>query len=85
MPLNLFLPAGSTSPWPLVCFEWLQRPENILAGHSTWIDYRPSDRRKAVRILHHKTGVMVWMALGIRLVQVCHSDLSALLAMEKGA
>lgn len=48
---------------PLVCFEWLQRPENILSGHLAWTDYRPSDRPNAVRILHHKTGEMVWMAL----------------------
>ena len=48
---------------PLVCFEWLQRPENILAGHLAWTDYRPSDRPNAVRILHHKTGEMVWMML----------------------
>ena len=30
---------------PLVCFEWLQRPENVLAGHLRWTDYRPSCHR----------------------------------------
>jgi hypothetical protein len=40
---------------PLICFEWHQRPENILAGHLTWTDYRPPGRPNAVRILHHKT------------------------------
>jgi hypothetical protein len=41
---------------PLICFEWHQRPENVLAGHLTWPDYRPSDRPNTVRIEHHKTG-----------------------------
>ena len=41
---------------PLVCFEWLQRPENVLAGHLRWSDYRPHDRPCHVRIVHHKTG-----------------------------
>jgi hypothetical protein len=25
----------------VICFEWLQRPENVLAGCITWQDYRP--------------------------------------------
>jgi hypothetical protein len=48
---------------PLVAFEWHQRPENVLAGHLTWIDYRPPERPNAVRILHHKTGELVWLPL----------------------
>jgi hypothetical protein len=48
---------------PLVCFEWLQRPENILAGHLRWTDYRPPERPKHVRIVHHKTGEVVWHPL----------------------
>ena len=48
---------------PLICFEWHQRPENVLAGHLTWADYRPSDRPNTVRILHHKTGEIVWLPL----------------------
>jgi hypothetical protein len=44
---------------PLICFEWHQRPENVLAGHLTWADYRPAERPNAVRVLHHKTGEVV--------------------------
>lgn len=47
----------------LICFEWLQRPENVLAGKITWADYRPSDRPGHVRVFHHKTGEIVWMPL----------------------
>src|SRR5262245_32332109 len=48
---------------PLICFEWHQRPENVLAGHLTWADYKPSDRPNSVRIEHHKTGEMVPLPL----------------------
>lgn len=48
---------------PLICFEWHQRPENVLAGHLTWTDYRPAERPDSVRILHHKTGEQVWLPL----------------------
>ena len=48
---------------PLVCFEWLQRPENILGGHLRWTDYRPIERPHHVRIVHHKTGEIVWHPL----------------------
>jgi hypothetical protein len=48
---------------PLACFEWLQRPENVVAGYLAWTDYKPVDRPSAVRIAHHKTGAMVWMPL----------------------
>lgn len=48
---------------PLVCFEWHQRPENVLAGHLSWGDYRPPERPHAVRVLHHKTGELVWLPL----------------------
>jgi hypothetical protein len=48
---------------PLVCFEWLQRPENVLAGHLRWPDYRPAERPCHVRIVHHKTGEVVWHPL----------------------
>src|SRR5215831_8665152 len=48
---------------PLICFEWHQRPENVLAGHLTWTDYRPPNRPNAVRIHHHKTGELVWLPL----------------------
>ena len=48
---------------PLICFEWHQRPENVLAGHLTWADYRPADRPHMVRVLHNKTGVLVSLPL----------------------
>jgi hypothetical protein len=48
---------------PLVCFEWHQRPENVLAGHLTFTDYRPPERPNAVQIVHHKTGERVWLPL----------------------
>jgi hypothetical protein len=48
---------------PLICFEWHQRPENVLAGHLTWADYRPSDRPNTVRVFHHKTGELVSLPL----------------------
>jgi integrase len=47
----------------LICFEWLQRPENVLDGKITWADYRPADRPGHVRVLHHKTREVVWMPL----------------------
>ena len=48
---------------PLVCFEWHQRPENVLAGHLSWGDYRPPERPNSVRVLHHKTGELAWLPL----------------------
>jgi hypothetical protein len=51
---------------PLICFEWHQRPENVLAGHLTWADYRPAERPNAVRVVHHKTGEVVWLPLAAR-------------------
>ncbi|MBS0240283.1 MAG: hypothetical protein JSR89_17860 [Proteobacteria bacterium] len=48
---------------PLICFEWHQRPENVLAGHLAWTDYRPAERPNAVRILHHKTGELCLLPL----------------------
>jgi hypothetical protein len=48
---------------PLVCYEWHQRPENVLAGHLRWADWRPPERSDAVRIEHHKTGEEVWLPL----------------------
>jgi len=48
---------------PLIAFEWLQRPENVLAGHIGWADFRPAEHPNAVQIDHHKTGVKVWQPL----------------------
>jgi hypothetical protein len=43
----------------VVCFEWLQRPENVLAGYIRWTDYRGREAPNAIRIFHHKTGAVV--------------------------
>jgi len=43
----------------VICFEWLQRPENVLAGYVTWSGYRSKDHPTQIRIEHHKTGQMV--------------------------
>ncbi|MGJ4888890.1 hypothetical protein ACQR1Y_11890 [Bradyrhizobium sp. HKCCYLRH3099] len=43
----------------VICFEWLQRPENVLAGYVTWNDYRGPRAPGMIRIEHHKTGEMV--------------------------
>jgi hypothetical protein len=47
----------------VICFEWLQRPENVVGGYLTWPDYRPTDFPRALRIVHHKTGARVWHPL----------------------
>ena len=47
----------------LICFEWLQRPENVIAGKITWGDYRGESHPKHVRIFHHKTGEVVMQPL----------------------
>ena len=47
----------------VICFEFLQRPENVLAGHITWSDYRNGEWPNAMRIFHHKTKQVVWHPL----------------------
>ena len=47
----------------VICFEWLQRPENVLAGYIRWTDYRSKEWPNAVRIEHHKTGEQIWHPL----------------------
>jgi hypothetical protein len=47
----------------VICFEWLQRPENVLSGYLHWSDYRPLEAPNAIRIEHHKTGAVVWHPL----------------------
>src|SRR5207342_3089820 len=42
----------------VICFEWLQRPENVIAGHIKWSGYRTGPK-PAIRIEHHKTGEIV--------------------------
>lgn len=43
----------------VICFEWLQRPENVLAGYVTWNGYRGKEHPTQIRIEHYKTGEMV--------------------------
>jgi hypothetical protein len=43
----------------VICFEWLQRPENVLAGYIRWSDYRSREAPTTLRIMHHKTGAVV--------------------------
>ena len=43
----------------VICFEWLQRPENVLAGYIRWADYRGNEAPTSIRIEHHKTGAVV--------------------------
>ena len=43
----------------VICFEWLQRPENVLAGYIRWSDYRAAASPNAITIEHHKTGAKV--------------------------
>jgi hypothetical protein len=47
----------------VICFEWLQRPENVLAGYLRWSDYRSTEWPNAIKIEHHKTGAVVWHPL----------------------
>lgn len=47
----------------VICFEWLQRPENVVAGFLTWPDYRSKSWPHAVRIEHHKNKALVWHPL----------------------
>jgi hypothetical protein len=41
----------------VICFEWLQRPENVIAGHIKWTGYR--NPKPTIRIEHHKTSEVV--------------------------
>jgi len=43
----------------VIAFEWLQRPENVLAGYITWAGYRGREHPTAIRIEHHKNGQTV--------------------------
>jgi hypothetical protein len=42
----------------VICFEWLQRPENVIAGHIKWTGYRPA-AKSTIQIEHHKTGAVI--------------------------
>jgi hypothetical protein len=47
----------------VICYEWLQRPENVLAGVLRWPDYRSKEWPNAIKIMHHKTDATVWHPL----------------------
>ncbi len=47
----------------VICFEWLQRPENVLGGYLRWPDYRSKEWPNHIKIEHHKTGATVWHPL----------------------
>jgi hypothetical protein len=47
----------------VICFEWLQRTENVLAGFVRWTDYRPPEKSTFLRIEHARTGEVVWHPL----------------------
>jgi hypothetical protein len=55
----------------VICFEWLQRPENVLAGYLRWTDYRSKEWPNAIKIEHHKTGAVVWHPLEERTSATC--------------
>lgn len=54
---------GECAAAAVICFEWLQRPENVVAGYFRWSDYSPPEHPGWVRIEHHKTGVVGWHPL----------------------
>ncbi|MCR6732848.1 MAG: hypothetical protein NVV83_01530 [Afipia sp.] len=42
----------------VICFEWLQRPENVIAGSIKWNDYRGPANPTKIIVAHHKTGTV---------------------------
>ena len=64
----------------LICFEWHQRPENVLAGSITWHDYRHVDDPHVVHIRHRKTGVVVPLPLEDENCEPFYPELDAYLA-----
>ena len=67
----------------VICFEWLQRPENVIAGHIKWSGYRTGPK-PTIQIEHHKTGAIVNHPLEERLengsVVKFYSDAEAILS-----
>ena len=66
----------------IICFEWLQRPEDVREGRLTWTDYRPPTHPAEVLVFHHKTGKRVWQPLetedGLRLYPELESMIECL-------
>ncbi|MDB5532652.1 MAG: hypothetical protein JWO28_967 [Hyphomicrobiales bacterium] len=51
--------AISAAAAAVICFEWLQRPENVIAGHVKWSGYRVKGKPPTIQIEHHKTGAII--------------------------
>jgi len=71
----------------VICFEFLQRPENVLAGYATWAGYRGRDYPTHFRIEHNKTGAIVWHPLeddGERLYPEAEAVIGALPRLGAG-
>jgi hypothetical protein len=64
---------------PIICLELLQRPENVLAGHLSWTDYRPQKRPLEIRIDHKKTRRRIWQPLEDEEGQLLYPKLEAYL------
>jgi hypothetical protein len=54
---------GEAAGAAIICFEWLQRPENVLAGFVRWSDYRPAQKPTFLQTEHAKTGAKIWHPL----------------------
>jgi hypothetical protein len=65
----------------VICFEWLQRPENVLAGFIRWSDYRPAEKPAFLRIEHAKTAAIVWHPLEDADGRKFYSDAEEVLAL----
>jgi hypothetical protein len=66
----------------VICFEWLQRPENVVASYVRWTDCRGVDAPHAIRIEHHKTGEVVLHPEEIDAAEIVpfYADAEAILA-----
>jgi hypothetical protein len=42
----------------VICYEWLKRPDNVVAGHLKWSDYRAPGAPLTIKVVHHKTGTI---------------------------
>jgi hypothetical protein len=71
---------GEAAGAAVICFEWLQRPENVLAGFVRWPDYRPLEKPTFLRIEHGKTGEVVWHPLEDAEGNLLYPEAEAMLA-----
>jgi hypothetical protein len=62
--------------------EWLQHPENVVAGHIGWNKYRGDVAPTAIRIFYHKTGAVVLRPLEDNDDTPFYADAEAVLAHE---